>query len=185
MQEEKNTKGICNESENNGKNKKRKNGTVNILLVEVLSLLSGFFILQIMNWKGSWNFYEAHLYVDLVILVLLLVLSIPTLISSGLWKDFTRALSLYIPDEGWKLHELKRTLDAVKLLQKQFIYAAVLVIMFQMIGMLNDMSEPSTIGPTLASVLITGLYTAIIELLLMPLKVGVQKKITDYMEEEH
>lgn len=180
-----NNKQECNhEQEVNCKNKKRKNGTVNILLVEVVSLLAGLVILLIMNWNGGWDFNLVYRYVDLVVLVLLLVLTLPTLISSGMWKDFTRALAVRRPEEGWKLHELKRTLDAIKLLQKQFVYAAVLVIMFQLIGMLYNMSEPATIGPTLASVLMTGFYTAIIELLLMPLKVGVQKEITDYMEEE-
>lgn len=184
MQEQKNTQELNNIQEVNSRTEKRKNGTINILLVEVVSLFAGFIFLLIMNWDSGWNFHSIYRYVDLVVLVLLLVLTLPTLITSGMWRDFVRALSLRRPEEGWKLYELKRTLDAIELLQKQFIYAAVLVVMFQLIGMLYNMSELSTIGPALAYVLMTGLYTAVIELLLIPLKVGVQREITDYMEEE-
>lgn len=181
----------CNDqTDKASKRKKSKNskGTKNSLLngviVEVASLLVGIVLLCLSTYKMLFDFWLMERYVNLLILLLLLLLTLPTIIAGGFWKDFTRVLSRHQPEQGWKLYELKRSLDAIDLIQKQLCYAAVMIVMFQLIGILYNMSEPSMLGPSMANILMTGFYTAIMELLLMPLKVEVKKRIADYMEEE-
>lgn len=168
----------------NKKAKKPKNALLNSVMVEVISLLIGLALLCLSTYKMLFNFWLAERYVNLLILLLLLLMTLPTIIAGGFWKDFTRVFALHQPERGWKLYELKRSLDAIDLIQKQLCYAAVMIVMFQLIGILYNMSDPSTLGPSMANILMTGFYTAIMELLLMPLKVEVKRRIVDYMEEE-
>lgn len=166
------------------KSKCTKNSLLNGVVVEVITLLVGMVLLCLSTYKMLFNFWLMERYVNLLILLLLLLLTLPTIIAGGFWKDFTRVISLRQPEQGWKLYELKRSLDAIDLIQKQLCYAAVMIVMFQLIGILYNMSDPSTLGPSMANILMTGFYTAIMELLLMPLKVEVKKRIADYMEEK-
>ena len=164
--------------------KKTGNPIIKRILVECISLVAGIVILLFMTGgKNGFSWWEMERYVDIVVLVLIIVLTFPTVVSSGLWKDFLRIFSLHKPERGWKLHELKRSMDAIEVLQKQLLYAAVMIIMFQLINTLYNMENPASLGPCLAHIFMTGLYTAILELLLMPLKVEVKKQITDFMEE--
>lgn len=172
------------EERKNKKAKKSKNSLLNGVMVEVISLLIGLVLLCLSTYKMLFNFWLAERYVNLLILLLLLLMTLPTIIAGGFWKDFTRVFSLHQPEKGWKLYELKRSLDAIDLIQKQLCYAAVMIVMFQLIGILYNMSEPSALGPNMANILMTGFYTAIMELLLMSLKVEVKKRIAAYMEEE-
>lgn len=166
------------------KSKGAKNSLLNGVMVEIISLLVGMVVLCLSTYKMLFNLWLAERYVNLLILLLLLLLTLPTIIAGGFWKDFTRVISLHQPEQGWKLYELKRSLDAIELIQKQLCYAAVMIVMFQLIDILYNMSDPSTLGPSMANILMTGFYTAIMELLLMPLKVEVKRRIADYMEEE-
>ena len=160
------------------------NPLLNNMLVGVVSLVVGIVLLCFFTYGMLFNLFLMERYVNLLIILLLLLMTLPTIIAGGFWKDFTRILSRRQPEQGWKLYELKRSLDAIELLQKQLCYAAVMIVMFQLLGVLYNMSEPAALGPGLANILLTGFYTAIMELLLMPLRVEVKKQIANYMEEE-
>ena len=170
--------------ENKKQPQKRRNSLANVMIAEILSLVAGFVILYAITLGGSsldWWIFER--YIDVGVLVLLLVLTLPVLISSGFWKDFVKVFSIHKPEQGWKLYELKRSQDAIEILQKQLLYSAVMIILFQLVNILYTMADPSTLGPGLSHIFMTGLYTAILELLLQPLRIAVKKQITDFMEE--
>lgn len=163
---------------------RNSNPLARMMLVEVVSLLAGIIILVfVMNGRCSVSWWIFEKYINIAILVLIPVLTLPTMISSGLWKDFIRAFSLYKPGMNWKLRELKRSQDAIDVLQKQLLYAAVMIVVFQFINILYNMTDLSVLGPSLSNIFLTAFYTAVLELLLMPLKIEVKKQITDFMEE--
>ncbi len=174
---------IKKHSKRERKRKKNKNPLLRVAWIEILSLFVGIVILCFVTHDISGVFGVFYRYVDIMILLLLLVLTLPTVVSSGLWNDFIKVLSLYKPEQGWRLCELKRSQVAIEVMQKQLLYAAIMIIMFQLISMLYTMTELLTLGPSLSNIFMTGLYTAIMELLLMPLKIEVQKQIADFMEE--
>lgn len=120
--------------------------------------------------------------IDLPTLILLLFLSLPNLFISGLWRDFIRAFHLGNSTYKYTLSELKRSLEAVTLLQKQLAYSGILISFMSMIYVLTQLDDLSTLGPCLAIVCLSAFYTAIFEIILMPLYVQIKKCIIDYME---
>lgn len=121
---------------------------------------------------------------DFPSLVSLLILTLPILLENGMWKDFVRGFKLLRKSYTCSLAELKRTQDVIELLQKQIIYAAVIVTVFSSIIVLGFMQTPSVMGVNLAVALITVLYAAIMEMLLLPIHIEVKRRIIDYMEAE-
>lgn len=164
------------------KNQKREKSTAAVMLVEVLSLAAGMILLMLMN-KGSIEHFFTQ-YVDMPTLLLLLVLSVPAFIYSGLWKDFVRAFSVKHSETHWKLSEWKRTLEAVELLQRQIVFSGMFVALAQLVLLLHNMTDLASLGPWISCMLLAGVYVAVFELLLMPLSVEVKKKIIDYMDTE-
>ena len=121
---------------------------------------------------------------DFPSLVGLLILTLPILLRNGMWKDFVRGFKLLRKGYTCSLADLKRTLDVVELLQKQILYAAAILTTFSMIIVLGFLSAPETMGVNTAVALITVLYAAIFEMLLLPMHVEVKRRIIDYMEAE-
>lgn len=161
---------------------RRKSGTLSIMGVEILSLVVGMILLMYFNIGGTERFFS--MFIDIPTLLLLLVLAAPTFLHSGLGKDFKRAFSVNEQGKNWTLSELKRMLEAVDLLRRQFVYAGVFVALAQMVVMLLSLDEPAAIGPSVSIILLAGVYVAVFALPLMPLKVEIKKRIIDYMEEE-
>lgn len=158
-----------------------KNEIVKVFLVEAVVLTAAIVILSLSSMGLYGEYYLALEYLlDLPTLLILLLLSLPTLIASGLWKDFVKVFSL--GKREYTLSELKRTKEAVGLLQKQIVYAAVLVGFYQTIVILHRLTDATRLGPMVSVMCVGGLYTVILEFLLMPLKVLVQKRIIEYME---
>lgn len=59
-----------------------------------------------------------------------------------------------------------------------------MTIALEIVIIMRRISEPETLGPEIAMVVITTFYIGILELLLMPIKVAVEKRITEFMEED-
>lgn len=154
---------------------------IKVFLVEAAVLIAAILILSLSSMGLYGEYYlSLHYLLDLPTLLILLLMSLPILFACGLWKDFIRVFSLGKAD--YTLSELKRTKEAIGLLQKQILYAAVLVGFYQAIVILHRLMDLSLLGPMIAIICIGGLYAVILEFLLMPLKVYVQKRIIDYME---
>lgn len=137
-----------------GKNKK---SVSMIMLVEALSILAGIVLLMLNASEAESSRLSLDIfwvrYVDIPAMVLILVLVLPAFISSGLWKDFLRAFQLNRESKSWKLSELKRTLEAVGLLQKLLVYTGILIVIFQTINVLYHMDVLSSLGPKVAMML--------------------------------
>lgn len=124
-------------------------------------------------------------FVDINTLLCLLLLSLPILAWSGLWKDYVRAFKLLNKNYSCRLGEMRRTKEAVGFMQKQILCAGVITTIYPLIYILGLLTDNlSELGPSVAAVFIGVLYTSILELLHLPLQMEVKRRIIDYMEEE-
>lgn len=141
---------------------------------------------------------------DAPTLICILVLSVPLLFRKGMGKDFFRAFKMQFKyriirekgdvEEGknikikkkvhnYTLGEMRRSLDAVEFMQKQILYAGIITMILPTIFVLGQLNF-ERLGPNLAVTLLSLLYTAVLELLLLPLQLETKRRIVNYMEEE-
>lgn len=138
---------------------------------------------------------------DLPTLICIALLTLPLLLRKGMWKDFVRAISMqrknryvFSRKEGkftiekkkvvYSLAQMKRSLDSVEFMQKQILYSGILIVILPLIYILAQLNHPEAMGPNMAVTLLSVLYTAALELLLLPLQLDIKRRIINYMEEE-
>lgn len=158
------------------------NTTMKVMLVEIASLAIGFFCMMIMNVGLSELNLRIMRFLDLPTFIVMVILCFPVLAASGLWNDFMRAFSLGRVGNTCGLAELKRTQTAVRMMQRQVLYAGLMNMVFAVIMLLYSIETAEKIGPYMAVAFISIFYVSIIEMLLLPLRVEVEKKLIDYME---
>ncbi len=149
------------------------------MIMEIISVVLGLFLMCAIPTNGSVVWF-----IDPPSALLLLVLTIPVLFRNGLGKDVLRAFKLLKKSYNCRLGELRRTLDAVEMMQKQIIWAAIIIMMISFIQALAYISDPASIGPSVAVACLSILYAAVMEMLLLPLQIEAKRRIIDYMEEE-
>lgn len=117
-------------------------------------------------------------------LICILILSVPLLFRKGMGKDFIRALKMQFGKQSYTLGEMRRSLDAVEFMQKQVLYAGLVTLILPIIFILGELTDIQVVGKNLSVALIALLYTAFLELLLLPLQLEAKRRIVNYMEEE-
>lgn len=150
------------------------------MIMEIISLVLGLFLMCFVPMDNG----GVLMYLDSPSMILLLVLTIPVLFRNGLGKDFLRAFKLLKKSYNCRLGELRRTLDAVEMMQKQIIWAAIIILMVSFMQVAANISDIHSIGPSIAVICLSILYAAVMEMLLLPLQVETKRRIIDYMEEE-
>ena len=121
-------------------------------------------------------------FIDLPSLAILLLFTVPVLVASGMGNDFLMAFQM--GKKQCSLVQMKKTLEAVRLLQRLVLCGAGFAAMISIVLILRGLDEPSAIGPNLAVAILAVLYGIIIESLLIPLSAYVQNHITDAMHVE-
>ncbi len=154
------------------------------MMIELVTIIVTMLALALMYTGGQGFGLAIAGFIDIPALICILMLSLPILAKGGLWNDFTRAFRLMNKKYSCRLCEMRRTKDAVELMQKQILFAGVITTISPFIYILHNITELSLIGPNISVALIAILYTAFLELLLLPLQVEVKKRIINYMEEE-
>jgi len=136
-----------------------------VLLVLLSSLNSGFMV-----------------FLDFPSLIIILALSIPTLMASGLLPDFFKGFKLMGQNVNYytKL-DLERILEANKLAVSAFLLSGAIGLISGFIGVLTNLADPSALGHNLAVALYTVLYSLIFIALVLPIKSRV-KTIINTME---
>lgn len=149
-----------------------------VLLIEVLVVLIGLF--ANMNGDfGRWNAIIVH-FIDPPTLCILLIFSVPPLLATGLWRDFLRAFS--VGKKKYTITQLKRCLEAVSVTQKIFLISGIFTSFVSFVMMLSTLDDLSELGPYAAVICLAGIYTVVIEFLLLPVKTNVQLMIIHEME---
>lgn len=154
------------------------------MLIELFSVIISFVILFFII-QGDLGFGQVLMnYLDIPSLICILFLVLPILARNGLWKDFVCAFKMQKKAYTCGLSQMKRSLDAVELMQKQVLYAGLIVTIVPIIYILGIPEPADWFNANVAVALIPVLYAAILELFLLPLQLEVKKRIILYMEEE-
>lgn len=104
-------------------------------------------------------------------LIVILALTIPTLMASGLLPDFFKGFKLM----GQKVNyysklDLERILEANNLAVKAFLLSGTIGLILGFVGILRNLANPAELGPNLALSLLTILYSLIFIALISPIK---------------
>ncbi len=151
------------------------------VLVLLFSLAVGVGVDQ---WSAVlWALLDVPTWLMIVIFVL------PILLTHGMWRDFIRAVRLQREKYTCSLNEMKKSQYAVRSLQKGLLYGGLIITLLEISIMLfyfptYDVGGMWAMGHSLAIALIPLLYVAMLELLLLPLEIGVRRRILEFMEEE-
>ena len=159
--------------------KKNSVGKVLLMSVVVFAIFFWFNILMNMGTKGLEMFTN---FFDLPALILILLLVVPMLVVSGSGRDFLNVFS--IGKKEYPIRSLKRSLEAVQLVQKLILYSSMISCIIAFVTILTCLEDTATLGPCLAVALLIVFYAAILELFLIPVKAKVQNAITDLMDVE-
>jgi len=146
------------------------------MIMEIVSIILGI-ILIYMTGGGDLIFLF-----DPPSLAIILVFTVPLLLTGGVWKDFVRGWKLLKKSYTCRLSELRRTQDVVELMQKQVGYAGILSMLLTAIQILHILSDPASLGPLCAVAILTVVYAVVIEMLLLPLQMEAKRRIIDYMD---
>ncbi len=154
------------------------------------------------SYSGEAGIGNVIALLDLPTLLCIAMLSVPLLFRRGMGKDFLRAFKMQVKcywifsrdeeknlrfikkTDTFTLGEMKRSLDAVEFMQKQILYGGIISMILPLIFVLAYLDALEKIGPNVAVTLLSVFYTAVLELLLLPLQVEVKRRIVNYMEEE-
>ena len=159
--------------------KKNSVGKVLLMSVVVFAIFFWFNILMSMGTKGLEMFTN---FFDLPALILLLLLVVPMLVVSGSGRDFLNVFS--IGKKEYPIRSLKRSLEAVQLVQKLILYSSMISCIMAIVTILTCLEDTATLGPCLAVAMLIVFYAAVLELFLIPVKAKVQNAITDLMDVE-
>ncbi len=151
------------------------------MIIQILIIIVGFLF---MNLSSAEGLESISFCIDIPTLLCILVFTLPVLLRRGMWQDFMRAFRMLKRTYVCSLGDLKRTKEAVELMQKQVMYGGVIVMIMGIIYLLAMVNNPASVGPALAVAVLSILYTAVLELLLLPLQHEVGRRIIDYMEGE-
>ena len=154
----------------------------NIRLVLIGELILFIFVFTFIVLAGGWGMSAVLWFLDFPSLLIIALIFIPGLLVMGEWKNFLKAFSVGI--KPFSLLELKNIIGAVDAAQKLTIYAALFAIIISGVLLLGRLDDPSTIGPNLAVCFLAGLYSVIIEFLLLPLRLNAERKMNEEMDLE-
>lgn len=121
-------------------------------------------------------------FIDIPSLISLLIVIIPGLLIMGKGKDFIKAFSVGTKD--YTILELKDIIQSIDACQKLTLYGALLSLTIAIVAVLIHVDKLELLGPNLAVAVITIFYTAIIELLLLPLKVNADHTLNKLIDME-
>lgn len=156
---------------------RKKYGVWKILLVEVLVIIIGLMIAMYMTLN---NMNQFNLLIDLPTILLILLFAVPAFLVSGLRRDFMIVFKLH--KTRFSISQLRRCMEAVMLMQRLILIAGLFSVFIALITCLTHVSDLEILGLNIAVICLSGLYTAILEFLLLPLKTFVQVALIEEME---
>ncbi len=152
------------------------------MLMEIICIVVSFLLFEF-----SYPGFAAKSAVEIIhlpVLICMIILTIPVLLRRGVFKDFLRAFQLFRKDYSCSFSKLRYTLDVVEMMQKQVLCAGCIVSFQGVFSIMERMSDWALVGPHLAVAFLAIFYSAIFELLLLPLQLEAKRRIVEYMEKE-
>ena len=152
------------------------------MVLEIVGiLLSTIIFLEL--YQATWTSALANVW-DFPTLACILVLTVPVLFQKRMAKDFLRAFKLLGEKYECNFSELRHALNVVEMMQKQVLCAGCIVTLQGFFLVFHKLSDMATIGPNLNVAMLAAFYTALLELLLLPLQIAAKRRVVDYMGNE-
>jgi hypothetical protein len=122
-------------------------------------------------------------FLDFPSLLVILGITVPILLASGLLPDLGKGFRLMTAKENpFSLFELKRIRQACHLSQRVLPLAGVLGTLVGLVGLLTHLDDPTKFGPAVAMSLLTFIYAAVMLFVILPIHAKTDT-IIDTMEE--
>lgn len=119
-------------------------------------------------------------FADFTSLVIIMGTSIIMLLSTGTMKDFCYAFRYFCKtDATVSKQELIKSYAAIKLVMLTTMLGGILGVITPFIVVLHSMDSPYSLGPNISVMCICIFYSAIIDLLLLPIAFRLKAKITE------
>lgn len=129
--------------------------------------------------------YYISWYMDLPSLLLILLLTIPMLFASGLFKDFLRAFPIAVSKKKeYSVYEMKRSALAMQMMMRLVMYAGVFSTFVALVLVLGGLDTPETLGPNVAVAMLTILYAVMIDMILLIFHTMVKSRLLDLSEKD-
>lgn len=107
---------------------------------------------------------------DLPSLLIILIITIPMVLASGLFPDLKRACKVItLKKIAYSRLELQRSLEAVKLTVKLVVFSGIFGSLVGLINILRYLSDPKYLGPNISVMLICLLYSVFGGFIFMPI----------------
>lgn len=150
------------------------------VLMYFVSIIAIVFVTVILTFSVS-----IQSFIDLPSLLLVLLLAVPILISSGLFRDFNNAFRIALSKkENNSLIEIKRALEVINMMIWAFLCIGLFLFLVSMITVLHMLATPESLGPSLSVSLLCFIYGTAMALLLLPIKAILQVRIIEFMPEQ-
>lgn len=156
---------------------RKQQGVWKVLLIEAFVVAFGIFVAVYIALK---DLTQLRLFIDIPTFVLILLFVVPAFIASGLQRDFLVIFKLH--KQKITISQLRRCLESVLLMQRLILIGGLFGVFVALITCLTNLTNLSMIGPNIAVICLSGLYTVIMEFLLLPLKTFVQVTLIEEME---
>lgn len=117
-------------------------------------------------------------------LIIILLICIPMLISSGLLKDFNNAFRIALSRKKEAgLTEIKRAIEAVSLTIKTLFYSSFFLFAISLTAILRNLSDLTGLGPNLTVAFLTCIYSLALALVLLPIKSILTVRAIEFMQQ--
>nr|WP_296485410.1 helix-turn-helix transcriptional regulator [uncultured Acetatifactor sp.] len=168
------------------KKEKRKTGKVWYRTIEILACIIAFAMAWMMTFGTGdmGNLYK--MYGDLPTLLLIVVSALLVLVFAGIEKDFFGGFRLaFTRRKGISRMELQRALNAFRYVERTVVLTAVIAMVFPLTDIFYHLDGINiwALGPVLGVLNLTILYSAVLLLILTPVKIRLERRIISYMEE--
>jgi len=125
-------------------------------------------------------------FIDFPSILIILALTMPMLMSSGLLSDFFRGFAIM----GKKINyyssiDLKRILEADRLVIRALLLTGAIGTIIGTVSLLAKLDDPSSFGPPLSFALITILYSLILTSIILPVKAKVSTILATLEQERN
>lgn len=127
---------------------------------------------------------DLKVFLDAPSLIIILLICIPMLISSGLLKDFNNAFRIALKRKKEAgLTEIKRAAEAVSLTIHTLSFSAFFLFAISLISILRNLSDPAALGPSLAVAFLACIYSLALALALLPIKSILTIRAIEFMQQ--
>lgn len=146
-------------------------------LLSVLGMIICFLLVYITH-PGNSIFH----FLDGMSFMIMLVLVIPIMLSTGLLKDLNNAFRAVLGrKKETTLLELKRAKLAAEMLGRVSVCSSIFIALIQTVVFLHSMSDPAYLGPIISAMVLTVVYAMVISLLMIPIRAKLEQRILEYI----